>query len=106
MTRNVAKNISAVPKSFITARQPKQNMEKNRNICRFFFSYSSSSVAEPMKMKAIFTSSDGCIEYPPSVTQIVAPLRAFPNTTLKRNSPTLMTRSGFLSLTPRWRFLR
>ena len=47
MTRNVTKKISAVPKSPMSARQPRQKTEKPMNINRFFRCCSSSSVAAP-----------------------------------------------------------
>ena len=60
MIRKVTKKMAAVPKSFMTASAPRQKSENPTNRCRFFFSYSSSSVALPIKMNAILTSSDGC----------------------------------------------
>ena len=71
--RKVTKNTMAVPKSPMIPRQAKQNNEKPMKIYRFFLLKSSSKVAAPTQMKAIFTSSDGWNEKPPISSQFFAP---------------------------------
>ena len=46
-------------KSRIMARHTKQKREKIMNLVKFFFSYNLSRLVVLMKIKAIFTSSDG-----------------------------------------------
>ena len=71
--KNVKKNISAVPKSFIRNRQPIQESANTRYFVRLLVDCRYSSVAAPTKTKPIFTISDGCIETPPILIQLYAP---------------------------------
>ena len=99
--RNVVKNISAVPKSPIRARHPRQNTENIMNTVRFFFCCSSSSVADPTKIKTIFTSSEGCIVNPAMWTQLAEPFLVCPKIRLMSSSSTAMPISiltSFLAL--------
>ena len=57
--KKVTKKTQAVPKSFIRKSDPMQIMEKTINPERLFVVCSSSRVAVPTKMKAIFMNSDG-----------------------------------------------
>ena len=59
ITRKVAKNIRAVPKSPIMARQPRQKKLKPMNTSMFFLCCSSSRDAAPTNMNTILTISDG-----------------------------------------------
>ena len=83
ITKKLTKNIKAVPKSPISARQMKQNPENSMNIKEFLFSISSSSDAAPTQMKASLTISDGCTESPPMLTQLAAPNFVVPKSRLK-----------------------
>lgn len=59
MTRRATKKMRAVPKSLIRARQPIQKPQKRMVKIRFRRAKSRSRVAAPVKMKAIFTNSEG-----------------------------------------------
>ena len=59
MTRKVTKNISAVPKSLMSASAMTQTAEKPMKTIRFLVLNSLSSVAAPTYIYATFTNSDG-----------------------------------------------
>ena len=88
ITRNVTKNMIAVPKSPIIARQPRQNTEKPMNMVKFFFCWSSSSVAAPTNMNTIFTISEGWNEKPPIWIQFLDPFLTVPISRFNTRSST------------------
>lgn len=87
MTTKVTKNIAAVPKSFISASMPIQPADSNRNIHRFRFIISLSSVAAPAYTNAIFAISEGCTESGPIKIQFFAPYTSLPNSRVSASRP-------------------
>ena len=87
--RKVTKKMAAVPKSPIIANEQRQNAEKAINIVKFFFCCSSFSVAAPIYMNTIFTSSDGWKEKPPIFIQFCDPYFIVPKARFASNKTTL-----------------
>ena len=94
MTSRATKKISAVPKSLIRARHPMQKPQKRTVKIRFRRANSRSSVAAPVKIKAIFTNSEGWNPMGPREIQFLAPKIREPSTTLKISSRQVNTATG------------
>ena len=94
MTSRATKKMRAVPKSLIRARQPMQKPQKRTVKIRFRRAKSRSSVAAPVKIKAIFTNSEGWKPMGPMEIQFFAPKMREPKTTLKMSSKHVSTATG------------
>ena len=94
ITSRATKKIRAVPKSLMRARQPMQKPQKRTVKIKFRRANRRSRVAAPVKIKAIFTNSEGWKPMGPMEIQFLAPKMREPSTTLKISSKQVSTATG------------
>ena len=105
MTRKVAKNMRAVPKSPISARAQTHIAANTMNPNRFRRTNRRSSVAAPVYMYSTLTSSEGWMVNEPKFSQLPAPPRTSPSMTVMPSRPSAASAASHLTAFTRCRSL-